>query len=44
MINLGALHVERIRTKVRCNNYQLLEFLELQGFRPAQQLVLSKKI
>mgnify|MGYP002630866375 CR=1 FL=1 len=43
-INLGALHVERIRTMVGWNNHQLLGFLEHQGFRPAQQLVLSMKI
>ena len=44
MINLGALHVERIRTRVGWNNYKLLDFLEHQGFRPAQQLVLRKKL
>ena len=44
MINLNALHVERIRTTVSWNNYQLLDFLDHQRFRPAQQLVLTKSI
>ena len=44
MVNLGALHVERIRTSARWNNHQLLGFLGQQGFSPAQQLVLTKKI
>ncbi len=44
IINLNALHVERIRTTVAWNNHQLLNFLDHQDFRPAQQLVLSKKI
>jgi len=44
MINLNALHVERIRTTVAWNNHQLLDFLGHQGFRPAQQLALRKII
>jgi len=44
MVNLGALNVERIRTSVRWNNHQLLRFLDQQGFRPAQKLVLTKII
>lgn len=44
MVNLGALHVERIRTSVGWNNHQLLDFLDHQGFKPAQQLVLTKSV
>lgn len=44
MINLGALNVERLRTSVSWNNHQLLEFLDHQSFKPAQQLTLTKKI
>ncbi len=44
MINLAGLHVERIRTSVAWNNLQLLDFLDHQGFRPAQQLILTKKM
>ncbi|MHA1153149.1 MAG: GNAT family N-acetyltransferase [Alphaproteobacteria bacterium] len=44
MVNLGALHVEALRTTVSWNNFSLLGFLNRSGFRPAQQLVLSLSI
>ncbi len=43
-INLNALQVERIRTTVAWNNHPLQQFLDHQGFRPAQQLVLRKQL
>ena len=42
LINLGALHVESIRTNVTWNNFALLNFLDRSGFAPAQRLVLSR--
>jgi predicted N-acetyltransferase YhbS len=39
--NLGALHVETMRTTVTWTNFSLLRFLSRSGFTPAQQLVLS---
>lgn len=44
LINLQALHVERVRTRVDWNNLALLGFLGAKGFAPAQQLSLVKKI
>lgn len=44
LINLDALHVERVRTTVSWNNFALLAFLERNHFRPAQHLVLTKTI
>jgi len=42
LINLDALYVERLRTRVRWDNFGLLGFLARHGFQPAQQLVLRK--
>lgn len=44
MINLEALHVERVRTRVDWDNLGLLGFLSAKGFTPSQQLALVKKI
>jgi predicted N-acetyltransferase YhbS len=44
LANLHVLHVERVRTRVTWNNFQLLGFLGRNGFVPAQQLVLTKPI
>lgn len=44
MVNLEALHVENVRTRVGWNNLELLGFLNAKGFAPAQQLSLVKKI
>lgn len=44
LINLQALHVERVATRVGWNNLELLGFLGANGFAPAQQLSLVKTI
>ena len=44
MLNLDALHVDRLRTTVTWDNFSLLGFLNRSGFAPAQQLVLSLSI
>ena len=44
LANLDSLRVERVHTKVAWNDFELLGFLERNGFAPAQQLVLSKAI
>ena len=44
LANLDSLHVERVHTKVAWNNFELLGFLERNGFAPAQQLVLRRAI
>ena len=44
MANLAALQVERVRTEVVWNNYQLTSFLEHCGFAPAQRLALKRTI
>ncbi len=44
LINLGGLHVERVRTSVPWNNLGLLGFLDAKGFAPAQQLSLVKSL
>ena len=44
LINLEALHVERVGTHVGWNNLELLGFLSAKGFAPAQQLSLVKVI
>jgi predicted N-acetyltransferase YhbS len=44
LINLEALHVENVRTRVAWNNLDLLGFLSAKGFAPAQQLSLVKKL
>jgi len=44
LTNLGALHVEHVRTNVSWNNTPLISFLDHNGFKPAQRLILSKAI
>jgi predicted N-acetyltransferase YhbS len=44
LINLQALHVENVRTRVGWNNPGLLGFLSANGFAPAQQLSLVKSL
>jgi len=44
LTNLQALRVERVRTEVAWNDHALLGFLERCGFRPAQRLVLRRKL
>ena len=42
LVNLGALHVESVRTNVTWNNFSLLSFLGRTGFAPAQRLALTR--
>ncbi len=44
LANLAGLRVERVRTQVAWNAYDLLGFLEYCGFRPSQRLSLSRKV
>ncbi len=44
LANLRSLRVERIRTEVRWNQLDLLAFLGRNGFRPSQQLALSRRL
>lgn len=44
LVNLDALHVERVRTTVSWNNFSLLAFLERNHFKPAQHLVLTRTV
>lgn len=44
LVNLQALHVERVATRVGWDNIDLLGFLSAKGFAPAQQLSLLKTI
>ena len=40
-MNLGALQIDRIRTQVDWNNFELLRFFERSGFKPADQVCLE---
>jgi len=44
LVNLDALRVEKVRTTVPWNSFQILSFLADKGFKPSQQLVLSQKL
>ena len=44
LANIHSLRVERIRTEVRWNQLDLLAFLSRNGFRPSQQLALSRRL
>jgi ribosomal protein S18 acetylase RimI-like enzyme len=44
MANLSALQVEKVRTEVVWNAYPLTGFLEHCGFKPAQRLVLRRRV
>ena len=41
-MNLRALHVERLRTEVDWDQFELLGFMRRMGFRPAARLCLEK--
>lgn len=43
-LNLGALHVSRLRTEVAWDNLALLAFLREHGFQPAARLCLERPI
>lgn len=40
-MNLGALQIDRVRTQVSWNNFELLRFFESSGFKPADQVCLE---
>lgn len=40
-LNLGALRIERIRTEVSWDDFELLTFFQRAGFRPAGRLCLE---
>ena len=40
-MNLGALQIDRVRTQVDWNNFELLRFFESSGFKPADQVCLE---
>ncbi|NIR31312.1 MAG: GNAT family N-acetyltransferase [Gammaproteobacteria bacterium] len=42
--NLAALRVERVRTEVNWNTFDLLAFLERCGFSPSQRLVFRRAV
>ena len=42
--NLKALRVDRIRTQVPWNNWQLMTFFQKNGFAPAQHICLDRKL
>ena len=44
LINLAALQVESVRTKVERDNFGLWSFLAKRGFKPSQRLLLTKEI
>ena len=44
LLNLSALHIERLRTEVAWNEYDLLAFFERAGFRPAGRICLERRL
>ena len=44
VMNLGALHVERIQTQVDWGQFDLLRFLSGAGFEPAKRLCLELQL
>jgi ribosomal protein S18 acetylase RimI-like enzyme len=40
-MNLGALQIEKIRTQLTWNNFELLHFFETCGFEPGDQVCLE---
>lgn len=40
-LNLGALRIEKLRTEVSWDDFELLSFLRREGFRPADRLCLE---
>lgn len=43
LINLSALQVESVRTKVEHEDFDLWNFLSRRGFKPSQRLLLTRK-
>jgi N-acetylglutamate synthase-like GNAT family acetyltransferase len=44
LLNLSALQVEVVRTKVEHENSDLRNFLSRRGFIPSQRLILTREI
>lgn len=44
LLNLAALQVESVRTKVEHEDFALWNFLSRRGFKPSQRLLLTKKV
>jgi len=43
-LNLGALHIQKVRTEVMWNDFELLGFFERNGFAPAGRLCLERTL
>lgn len=43
-LNLGALRIERVRTEVSWDDFELLAFFKSDGFRPAGRLCLERTL
>lgn len=43
-LNLGALHIEKVRTEVLWDDFELLRFLKSEGFAPAGRLCLESRV
>ncbi len=44
LANLAGLRVERVRTEVAWDEFDLLGFLKYCGFRPSQRLSFTRKV
>ncbi|MFQ5535449.1 MAG: GNAT family N-acetyltransferase [Sphingomonadales bacterium] len=44
LVNLQSLRIEHVRTEIRWNQFDLLSFLEHNGFMPSQVLALSRRL
>ncbi|MDH5493914.1 MAG: GNAT family N-acetyltransferase [Myxococcales bacterium] len=44
LMNARGLRVERVRTEVRWNDFDILRFLARHGFAPTDQLVLERRL
>ena len=43
-LNLGALHIEKVRTEVAWDDFELLRFFRNEGFVPGPRLCLEREI
>ena len=43
-LNLGALHIERLRTEVAWDDFELMAFFRSEGFAPAGRLCLERAL
>ena len=44
LANLTGLRIDRVRTEARWNQFDLLAFLDHNGFEPSQRLALSRQL